>query len=152
MNRHLEAMGGAPGVALILLACAPVPTPPTAEAEAKPALPPEPVVNHSPSDPQAGERIEPGESILPTRSTIRTRCSRREGCRAGRVRPCDGGTPARLSRKIDQAVGGFCDVAAVRSSRTSSPAAKLKFVRAMGEWRLFRMRGRGAGPPVSPKS
>lgn len=52
------------GLVLVLPGCSRAPAPPPAEAKAKPVLPPEPVVNHSPSDAQPGQRIEHGEVIL----------------------------------------------------------------------------------------
>ena len=52
------------GLTLALLGCSSDSTPPPAEVKAKPALPPEPVVTHSPSDAQPGEKIEHGELIL----------------------------------------------------------------------------------------
>jgi quercetin dioxygenase-like cupin family protein len=52
------------GLALALPGCSPGSPPPAAAIDAPPALPPEPVVNHLPSDAQPGERIEHGESIL----------------------------------------------------------------------------------------
>lgn len=57
-------VAGAISVALVLPGCSPAPTPPPAPVAAKPALPPEPVVNHAPSDAQPGQRIEHGELIL----------------------------------------------------------------------------------------
>lgn len=50
--------------ALVLGGCSPSSTPRTAEVKAKPALPPEPVVNHVASDAQPGQRIEHGELIV----------------------------------------------------------------------------------------
>jgi quercetin dioxygenase-like cupin family protein len=59
-----QAIAGALCLALIIPGCsrAPGPTPP--EARAKSALPPPPIVNHSPADARPGERIEHGELIL----------------------------------------------------------------------------------------
>jgi quercetin dioxygenase-like cupin family protein len=54
---------GALGLALVLLGCSPSSTSHTEEVKA-PTLPPEPVVNHAPSDAQPGQRIEHGELIL----------------------------------------------------------------------------------------
>src|SRR5512134_3884405 len=51
-------------LALVLAACSPASAPGPAEVKATPALPPEPVVNHLPSDAQPGQRIEHGELIL----------------------------------------------------------------------------------------
>jgi mannose-6-phosphate isomerase-like protein (cupin superfamily) len=48
------------GLALGLLGC----SRPSPQAEAKPALPPEPVVSHQPSDAEPGQKIEHGELIL----------------------------------------------------------------------------------------
>jgi quercetin dioxygenase-like cupin family protein len=51
-------------LALTLVGCAQAPAPPpAAQAEAKPVLPPEPVVNHTSADAGPGERIEHGEVI-----------------------------------------------------------------------------------------
>jgi len=58
------AIVGALGLALNLLGCASAPPPPVADAGAKPALAPEPVVNHTPADARPGEKIEHGELIL----------------------------------------------------------------------------------------
>jgi len=52
------------GVMAILLGCSPAAPPPPAEVRAKPAPPPEPVVNHTPADAQPGERIDHGELII----------------------------------------------------------------------------------------
>ncbi|HEX3033943.1 MAG TPA: cupin domain-containing protein [Thermodesulfobacteriota bacterium] len=64
MNRRLRELGGTLCLALVLLGCSRAPTPLTADVQAKPALPPEPVVTHSPSDAQPGQKIEHGELIL----------------------------------------------------------------------------------------
>ena len=64
MFQRLRGAVGVLGVALALMGCSRPFTARPAEVEAKPALPPEPVVNHSPSDAQPGERIEHGELIL----------------------------------------------------------------------------------------
>lgn len=64
MNQRMRGIVGALSLALVLLGCSPGSTPPPAEVEGKPALPPEPVVNHSPADAQPGQRIEHGEWIL----------------------------------------------------------------------------------------
>ena len=61
MILRLRGIVGALGLALVLLGCSPASAPPPAEVK---ALPPEPVVNHSPSDAQPGQRIEHGELIL----------------------------------------------------------------------------------------
>jgi len=61
MNQRMREIVGALSLSLTLLGCS---TPPPAEVKAKRALPPEPVVNHSPSDAQPGQRIEHGELIL----------------------------------------------------------------------------------------
>jgi quercetin dioxygenase-like cupin family protein len=52
------------GLAWALLGCSPGSAPPPPAAEEKPALLPEPVVNHTQADAQPGERIEHGELIL----------------------------------------------------------------------------------------
>jgi quercetin dioxygenase-like cupin family protein len=51
---------------LLFAACSytPAPAPPAGEAGAKHALPPEPVVSHTPQDAQAGQKIEHGELIV----------------------------------------------------------------------------------------
>jgi len=64
MIQRLREVVGALGLALVLVGCSPDSAPPPAEVKAKPALPPEPVVNHSPSDAQPGQRIEHGELIF----------------------------------------------------------------------------------------
>ncbi len=64
MIQRLRAMVCALSVALVLLACSPGSAPPPEGVKAKPVPPPEPVVNHSPSDAQPGQRIEHGELIL----------------------------------------------------------------------------------------
>lgn len=64
MVKRLREMVGTLSLAMVLLGCSTASAPPPAEAKAKPALPPEPVVNHSPSDAQPGQRIEHGELIL----------------------------------------------------------------------------------------
>lgn len=65
MNQRLLAAIGAFSFAIALFGCSPDSAPPSAEeANAKPVLPPEPVVNHAPSDAQPGEKIDHGELIL----------------------------------------------------------------------------------------
>ena len=64
MGERVREVIGALSLTLILLSCSRAPAPLSKEVEAKPALPPEPVVNHSPSDAQAGQRVEHGELIL----------------------------------------------------------------------------------------
>jgi quercetin dioxygenase-like cupin family protein len=64
VNQQLQGIIGALSFALVLLGCSPDSAPPAREVETQPTLPPEPVVNHSPSDAQPGERIEHGELIL----------------------------------------------------------------------------------------
>ena len=71
MNRNLRELLVALGLALVLVGCSRAPAPPTGEANAKPALPPEPVVNHSPSDAQPGQKIEHGELILDANEATR---------------------------------------------------------------------------------
>jgi len=51
------------GFALTLLGCATAPAPPAAEVAAKPALPPEPVVNHTAATAAPGQKVEHGEWI-----------------------------------------------------------------------------------------
>ncbi len=63
MNQRLRGSIGALSFALALAACSSGSATPAAAVKAR-ALPPEPVVNHSPSDGKAGERIEHGELIL----------------------------------------------------------------------------------------
>src|ERR1044072_1739050 len=63
MNEWLREIAVALGLALVLMGCSPGSSP-TAEVKAKPVLPPEPVVNHSPSEAKAGQRIEHGELIV----------------------------------------------------------------------------------------
>jgi len=64
MIQRLRAIVGALSVAMVLLGCSPGSTPPSEGVKAKPVLPPEPVVNHSPSEALPGQRIEHGELIL----------------------------------------------------------------------------------------
>ena len=64
MNRRARRIVGAFGLALVLSSCSTGSNPPASEGNAKPTLPPEPVVNHSPADAQPGQRIEHGEWIL----------------------------------------------------------------------------------------
>ena len=64
MIRRVQLVVLVLGLGLVLLGCSRGSTPPPAEATAKPALPPEPVVNHAPADAQPGEKIEHGELIL----------------------------------------------------------------------------------------
>jgi len=64
MIRKPREFLGALGLALVLLGCSSSSSPRAAQVKVKPALPPEPVVNHSPSDAQPGQRIEHGELIL----------------------------------------------------------------------------------------
>jgi len=61
MIKKLREGVGALSLAMALLGCASAP--PAAEVKAKPVLP-QPVVNHSPSDAQPGQKIEHGELIL----------------------------------------------------------------------------------------
>jgi quercetin dioxygenase-like cupin family protein len=51
-------------LALVLQGCSQNSSPPAQDAQNKPSLPPEPVVNHTPADAPPGERIEHGELIL----------------------------------------------------------------------------------------
>ena len=69
MKRSLRGMLGSLGLTTMVLGwgCSPAPTPPPPEAkdaETKPALPPEPVVTHTASDAQPGQKIEHGEVIV----------------------------------------------------------------------------------------
>ena len=64
MGERVREVIGALSLTLILLSCSRAPAPLSKEVVAKPTLPPEPVVNHSPSDAQAGQRVEHGELIL----------------------------------------------------------------------------------------
>jgi quercetin dioxygenase-like cupin family protein len=71
MIQRLREVVGALGLALLLPVCSPTPAPPPAEVDAKPALQPEPVVNHHASDAEPGERIEHGELILDVEQATR---------------------------------------------------------------------------------
>ncbi len=64
MDHRMRQIVGALCFGLILLGCSPRSAPPPAEVKAQPTLLPEPVVNHSPSDAQPGQRIEHGELII----------------------------------------------------------------------------------------
>ncbi len=55
--QRLRYVGGALGLVLVLLGCSSSSTMVSADAKAKPALPPEPVVNHSQADAQPGHRV-----------------------------------------------------------------------------------------------
>jgi len=55
---------GTLGMALLLLGCSRNSNQTTAETHTKPPLPPEPLVNHLPSDAQPGQTIQHGELIL----------------------------------------------------------------------------------------
>lgn len=64
MNRKMRNVGLI-CLTLALAGCSQKSQPPPAEeAQSKPALPPEPVVNHTQTDAQPGEKIEHGELIL----------------------------------------------------------------------------------------
>jgi mannose-6-phosphate isomerase-like protein (cupin superfamily) len=62
--KWLRETVGALGLALVLPGCATSSAPHTAGGNANPALPPEPIVTHSPSDAQPGQKIAHGELIL----------------------------------------------------------------------------------------
>jgi quercetin dioxygenase-like cupin family protein len=62
--RRACEIAGALCLALGFLGCSPAPAPRPAEVGTTPALPPEPVVTHSSSDAQPGQRIEHGELIV----------------------------------------------------------------------------------------
>jgi quercetin dioxygenase-like cupin family protein len=64
MIQTLRGVVAVLGFVLVLVGCAPSSTPRPEQANAKPAQPPEPVVNHSPTDAQPGQRIEHGELIV----------------------------------------------------------------------------------------
>src|SRR5262245_19477953 len=68
MNPRLRHVTGALGLTLLFTGCSPAPSPPpaapAAEAQPKRSLPPEPVVTHSASDAQPGQKIEHGELIV----------------------------------------------------------------------------------------
>lgn len=61
---RVREIAGALGLALGLLGFSQAPGAAPADTKAKPALPPEPVVTHTPADAQPGQRIEHGELIL----------------------------------------------------------------------------------------
>ena len=64
ISQKLRELVGTLSLALVLVGCSRAPGPDSADVKAKSALPPEPVVNHSPSDAQPGQKIEHGELIL----------------------------------------------------------------------------------------
>ena len=64
MKQGLRGIIGAFGLTLALMGCSSDSAPPAADVATKPALLPEPVVNHLPSDAEPGQRIEHGELIL----------------------------------------------------------------------------------------
>ena len=77
MNKRLGELVGAISLALVLPRCSPASAPapaaaPTqvAQVKPKPTLPPEPVVNHSPSSAQ-GQKIEHGEHIVDVNEATR---------------------------------------------------------------------------------
>jgi quercetin dioxygenase-like cupin family protein len=64
MNQRLREVVVALSLALVLLGCSRAPASPPAEVKAKAVLPPVPVVNHSSSDAQPGQKIEHGELLV----------------------------------------------------------------------------------------
>lgn len=64
MDTSLRVIVGTLSLTLILLGCSPDTTPVPAEGTTKPALLPEPVVNHAASDPNAEMKIAHGEWIV----------------------------------------------------------------------------------------
>ena len=70
INRLRETVGVL-GLATAMWGCSPTSAPPPAAVEAKPVLPPEPVVNHAQSDAQPGQKIEHGELIVDVDETRR---------------------------------------------------------------------------------
>ena len=64
MIQRSREIVGALSFAVVLVACSPSSAPPSANIKTKPVLLPEPVVNHSPSDAQPGQKIQHGELIL----------------------------------------------------------------------------------------
>ena len=61
---RLREIVGVLGLALVILGCSTSSTPRPAEVKVKPPLPPEPFVNHSPSDALPGQKIAHGELIV----------------------------------------------------------------------------------------
>jgi len=70
MKSGLRTIAATFAFTLLLAGCSPQPAPPAepagpaAEEKPKPAMPPEPVVNHTAADAQAGQKIEHGELLL----------------------------------------------------------------------------------------
>src|SRR5258707_562505 len=64
MSQGFRKIVGVLGFALSFLACAAPPASLPREVVAKPAPPPQPVVNHSPTDAQPGQKIEHGELMV----------------------------------------------------------------------------------------
>lgn len=64
MSRRLVRTIGGLALTAAFFGCASAPGPSTRQTEAKRALPPEPVVNHTPANAQPGEKIAHGELIL----------------------------------------------------------------------------------------
>jgi quercetin dioxygenase-like cupin family protein len=62
-SRRWGSVGGLI-LSLILLGCSGGSSPAPSETQTKPALPPEPVVNHTPANAPPGEKVEHGEQIL----------------------------------------------------------------------------------------
>ena len=64
MNRRMRGIIVPLSLALTIVGCSQQSQPPAARVETQPALLPEPVVNHTQTDAQPGEKIEHGEVIL----------------------------------------------------------------------------------------
>jgi quercetin dioxygenase-like cupin family protein len=71
MDQRMWVTVSALSLVLVLPGCSGNSAPPPAEVKAKPVLPPEPVVNHSPSDAQPGQTIEHGEWIVDVTSATK---------------------------------------------------------------------------------
>ena len=64
MSAEVRQVAGAMGLAFLLVGCSTSSIPVPQEAKARPVQPPEPVVTHTASTAQPGQRIEHGEVIL----------------------------------------------------------------------------------------
>jgi hypothetical protein len=88
--QRLREIVGALGLTMVLLWCSTATAQTPADGKTKPAPPPEPVVNHPPSDAQPGQRIEHGELILDVDEETRQQTGRELGHMAREARKLPG--------------------------------------------------------------
>ena len=69
--RRLRKAVGTLGISIVIAGCSPASAPPVAPVAAKPQLPPEPVVNHTAANAEAGQRVEHGEWIVDVEEATR---------------------------------------------------------------------------------